>query len=162
SGLLWARRGDQRGAQSADTLDPARQDVPGSKELRRSARCADAGWSSREDEISRQQRAYRRKMSHELGNREDQVRCAALLKDFAALQCTSKLQVIGIVNLIDGHQFGAQRRKATVGLAQRELWCRTGELQSSFGEVLADGEARDVIPCIARRDVVTSLSDHSD
>lgn len=52
----------------------------------------------------------------------------------------------GVSQLVGHHQPRADRREAWKGLPETELRCRAKELASTFRDILAHGQARDMVP----------------
>jgi hypothetical protein len=52
----------------------------------------------------------------------------------------------GVSQLVGHHQPRGDRREAWKGLPETELRCRAKELASTFRDILAHGQARDIVP----------------
>jgi NADPH:quinone reductase len=148
-------------AEVTDALNPAGQDLAGLEVAWRGPAHADARGRAGEDDIAGQQGQDGGQPSDEGGHRKDQLGRAAFL-DLLAVDGAGQLEVVGVGELIRRDQPRAHGGEAWEGLGEAELGGRAGCLQDPLGDVLPDGQARDVRPRVALGDVMCALADDGD
>ena len=102
-----------------------------------------------------------REVTDERRDVEDQVGGRVVLSNLA-VDRADDVQVVTILDLVDRHEHGTDRAERVEGLAEIEMRRLRGELDRSVGDVLADGEADDVVPRIGDADVLAAPADHDE
>ena len=111
----------------------------------------DARGGAREDQVAGEQRSHAERRSISLPTGRIRSLVGGLLHRLAVHRAAD-LEVVGVVQLVGGHDPRAGRAEAGVGLAQAELGHRADHLQDALGQVLPDRQARDVGPAVGLGD----------